>query len=61
MVADGIAANGTVPMTEMTAQSIDNPTCGTSSGLKDGWSIVPITPVAAGLPGYPFITPLSIN
>jgi len=60
MVADGAVANGTVPMTEMTAQSIDNPDCGASSGIKDGWSIVPITAAAVGLPSYPFATPLAI-
>lgn len=61
MVADGVVGNGTVPLTSMVAQSIDNPDCGTSSGTNWGWSIIETTPAAVGLPSYPFVTPIDIH
>ena len=61
MVTTGAGADGTVPLSTIIAQSIDNPNCGTSSGTKHGWEIVTTTPAAVGLPSYPFVTPIDIH
>jgi hypothetical protein len=43
--------NGTEASTTLSAQSIDNPTCGNQAATTDsGWQLKPITHAAAGLP-----------
>jgi hypothetical protein len=35
---------------QMTAATIDNPACGSSTGTKSGWKLTPLSRSAAGLP-----------
>jgi hypothetical protein len=59
MVPDGPGADGTVPVTEPFAATIDNPTCGPAGYVAHGWKLKTTTAAAVGLPAYPVAIPIS--
>lgn len=61
MVPSTVSADGSTPRVTMTAAAIDNPTCGTSTGTKNGYALRSATATEIGLPAYPVATPLSIG
>ena len=61
MVPTNLDANNLTPNAAFTSTSIDNPTCGTSSGTRHGYLLTTITAAAAGLPAYPLAAPLRVE
>ena len=57
-----VTGAGAAPAVSLTAESIDNPACGPSTGTKTGVKMKTTTAVAVGLPTTnQLVTPLSIN
>ncbi|MCA9554847.1 MAG: hypothetical protein KC933_32755, partial [Myxococcales bacterium] len=61
MVPTGLDANGQTPNATFTSAAIDNPTCGSSSGTRNGYLLTTTTPAGVGLPSYPVAAPLSLQ
>ena len=60
-VPTDLDANSLAPNASFAAVTIDNPTCGASSGSKYGYRLVATTASAVGLPSYPLVAPLTLE
>ena len=61
MVPTNLDANGLTPNASFTSSSIDNPTCGSSSGTRNGYLLVSTSAAGVGLPSYPAVAPLTMQ